>query len=291
MQKIVGFIIVLAAVVGGFAFAGGNVATLWQPAEFLVIFGAAIGAVVIGTSKQTLRELKRQVSSLFAKSTDDESMNKELLMLMYQLLDLAKIRGLKALDDHVENPESSSIFLSFPRVQENQKLVTFICDNMRLLSMGKVSAHDFDYLLEQEVGALTTEKLKPSEVVANTADAMPGFGILAAVGGIVITMQHLDGPMTQIGYHVAAALVGTFIGIFACYCLFGPISQGMESQVRKEIRLLEVAKAIMVAYANGHAALVATDSGRRLIKEEIKPSFTDMEQWLNEDLESIQKAA
>ncbi|WP_334021370.1 flagellar motor stator protein MotA [Alteromonas sp. S015] len=281
MQKILGIIVVLGAVVGGFIIAGGNVATLWQPSEFIVIFGAALGAVVIGASKQTLLDIKQQIVRLFKSSESEETANKELLILMYQLVELAKGRGVKALDDHIENPETSSIFLSFPTVESNPKLVSFICDNMRLLSMGKVTAHDFDYLLDQEVNALATEKLKASEIVANTADAMPGFGILAAVGGIVITMQHLDGPMSEIGYHVAAALVGTFIGIFACYCLFGPLAQGMETQVKKDIGQLEVCKAIMVAYANGHAALVATDSGRRLLKETAKPSFTEMEQWIN----------
>ena len=116
----------------------------------------------------------------------------------------------------------------------------------------------------------------------SVAEAMPGFGILAAVGGIIITMQHLDGPLSNIGYHVAAALVGTFIGIFGCYCLMAPLSSAMEQYVKKQLALLDCVRAILVAHAKGHVAIVATDSGRRMINEEQKPSFTTMEQWIND---------
>ena len=282
MQKFLGFIIILGAVIGGFVFAGGNVASLWQPAEFLIIFGAGFGALIVGNTRYTLREMLAQVKGVFGAGQDQKELYRELLLLMHELLDIAKLKGARELDEHVETPHSSSVFLSHPMVLENEELVAFVCDNLRLLGMGKVSAHDFDSLLEQEIYTMAQQKLKPSTALANIAEAMPGFGILAAVGGIVITMQHLDGSMTEIGLHIAAALVGTFIGIFGCYCVFHPISSGMETYAKKQVALLECAKAIMVAYANGHVALVATDSGRRLINQELKPSFTEMEQWIND---------
>lgn len=284
MQKIIGFILVLVTVIGGFAIAGGNIANLWQPSEFIIIFGAAIGALVVGQPKSVLFELWRQVKITFSDKDNSGELYRELLMLMHNLLQLAKTKGLRQLDDHIEKPETSSIFLAHPVVLENPSLVTFMCDNLRLLGMGKVSAHEFDHLLEQEIDTFEQQKLKPSHALAHIAEAMPGFGILAAVGGIIITMQHLDGPLSSIGLHVAAALVGTFMGIFGCYCLLGPLSSSMEHHVKKQTAFLECLRAILVTHAQGHVALVATDSGRRLIHKDYQPSFTEMEQWLNEEL-------
>lgn len=281
MQKILGFVMVLGAVVGGFMFAGGNVATLWQPAEFVIIFGAGIGALVVGNSGYVLKEMMSQLKGLFTTEKKSADLYRELLLLMYQLLDLAKTKGLRALDEHVETPETSAIFLAYPMVLQNKSLVNFVCDNLRLMSMAKINAHDFDAMLEQEIYTIEQQRLKPSSALATIAEAMPGFGILAAVGGIIITMQHLDGPLSNIGYHVAAALVGTFLGIFACYCLFAPLATSMEQNVKKKVALLECVRAILVSHAKGHVAIVATDSGRKLINEEIKPSFTSMEEWIN----------
>ncbi|MCT8125011.1 flagellar motor stator protein MotA [Alishewanella sp. BS5-314] len=281
MQKILGFALVLGAVVGGFMFAGGNVATLWQPAEFVIIFGAGLGALVVGNSRTVLKEMLNQLKYQFKSDQQAAELYRQLLLLMYQLLELAKSKGLRELDEHVENPETSSIFLSYPLVLANQPLVIFVCDNLRLMSMGKISAHDFDSMLEQEIATIEQDKLKPSGALAVIAEAMPGFGILAAVGGIIITMQHLDGPLSNIGYHVAAALVGTFLGIFACYCMFAPMASAMEQSVKKQMALLECVRAILVSHAKGHVAIVATDSGRKLINAEIKPSFTTLEEWIN----------
>lgn len=281
MQKILGFVVVLGGVVGGFMFAGGNVATLWQPAEFVIIFGAGIGALVVGNSSYVLKDMLSQLKGLFSTDKQSAELYRELLLLMYQLLDLAKTKGLRALDEHVETPETSAIFLAYPMVLQNKSLVNFVCDNLRLMSMAKINAHDFDAMLEQEIYTIEQQRLKPSSALASIAEAMPGFGILAAVGGIIITMQHLDGPLSNIGYHVAAALVGTFLGIFACYCLFAPLATSMEQNVKKKVALLECVRAILVSHAKGHVAIVATDSGRKLINEEIKPSFTSMEEWIN----------
>ncbi len=281
MQKLLGLLVVLGTVVGGFMIAGGNPATLWQPSEMLVIWGAGVGALIIGNSKYVLTEMLGQLKSQFMAPKDQEKLYKDILMLMYTLLDVARTRGMKDLEEHVENPETSSIFLAYPSVGEYPNLVTFICDNLRLFSMGKVSPHDFDQMLEQEIAYMEEQKLKPSHALGEIAEAMPGFGILAAVGGIVITMQHLDGPMAEIGAHVAAALVGTFIGIFSCYCFLGPLSSAMGIYVKKHSAMFECVRAMLVAFSKGHVAIVATDAGRKLIAEEVKPSFNQMEQWIN----------
>lgn len=281
MQRIVGLIVVLAAVIGGFMIAGGNPVMLWQPAEFVVIFGAAVGALIIGNSKYVLKDMLQQIKAQFVAQPDQAQLYKELLLLMYQLLETIRSKGFRELEDHVENPETSSIFISYPAVLANPDLLMFVCDNLRLISMTKSAPHDLDATLEQEIIHIEDQHLKPSHSLHTIAEAMPGFGILAAVGGIIITMQHLDGPLTSIGYHVAAALVGTFIGIFGCYCLFEPLSTAMESHVKKKIAVLECVRAMLVAHMKGHVAVIATDCGRKLISEDIKPSFTEMENWIN----------
>jgi len=282
MQRIIGFIVVLAAVIGGFMIAGGNVAMLWQPAEFVIIFGAAIGSLIVGNSSYVLKELLSQLKAQFVKQPDQSQLYKELLLLMYQLLETIRSKGFRGLEEHVENPATSSIFISYPAVLAQPELVSFVCDNIRLMSMTKGSAYDLDAVLEQEILTIEQQKLKPSAATHTIAEAMPGFGILAAVGGIIITMQHLDGPLSNIGYHVAAALVGTFLGIFGCYCLLEPLSSAMEAYVKKQTALLECVRAVLVAHMKGHVAVVATDSGRKLISAELKPSFTDLESWINQ---------
>jgi chemotaxis protein MotA len=281
MQRLIGFMVVLAAVIGGFMMAGGNVAMLWQPSEFIIILGAGLGALIIGNSGSVLKELLSQLKMQFVKQQDQSQLYKEVLMLMYQLLETIRSKGFRELEDHVENPQVSSIFISYPTVLENPELLVFICDNVRLLSMGKINSYDLDALLEQEIQTIELHKLKPSVALHAIGEAMPGFGILAAVGGIIITMQHLDGPLSEIGFHVAAALVGTFIGIFSCYCLLEPLSSAMDAYARKQTAVFECVRAVLVAHAKGHVAVVAADSGRKLISEDLKPSFTEMEDWIN----------
>lgn len=279
MQRLIGLGVVLLAVIGGFMMAGGNVAALWQPAEFVIIFGAALGALIVGNSSTVLKDMLGQIKGVFAKQPEQTQLYKELLMLMHQLLETIRMKGFRDLEDHIENPDASSIFLSYPTILENPQLLQFICDNVRLMGLGKINSYDLDALLEQEINTLQIQQTKPSEALHTVGEAMPGFGILAAVGGIIITMQHLDGPLSQIGYLVAAALVGTFIGIFGCYCLFEPLSSAMKAQVAKKMALLDCVRAILVSHSKGHIAVVAADSGRKLITTDVKPSFSEMEDW------------
>ncbi|MGL6052606.1 MAG: lateral flagellar motor stator protein LafT, partial [Aeromonas salmonicida] len=188
--------------------------------------------------------------------------------------------GMKALDEHIENPQQSSVFLMYPQVCEDPQLLDFIVENLRLLGMGKMTPHEFDSMLEQEIMAIEEDMLKPAHALHKTAEACPGFGILAAVMGIIITMQQLDGPLSNIGVHVAAALVGTFIGIFLCYCLLEPISNAMEEVVKRRIGLLMCIKSILIAQLRGKTPLLAVDSGRKILEPEVKPTFLELEEWV-----------
>lgn len=286
MRVTSGLLLVLLAVLGGFMVAGGNLMSFWQPAEYIIIIGAAAGATVIGNPKVVLVEMWHQAKDVFHTKKDESEEIKELLVLMHQMLMVIRTKGLAGLDDHVENPWGSSIFLPFEKILEKTLLVNFIADNLRMLAMGKSAAHEVDALLEKEIYAIEQDLLKPSSSLHSTGEAMPGFGILAAVGGIVITMGYIDAGLAMIGMKVAAALIGTFLGIFFCYCLLEPISKAMKHNVERQITELECIKAIIVSNIEGKTPLLAVDSGRRVIELDVKPSFATMEKWIKEDSDS-----
>ena len=283
MQKLIGIALVVLCVFGGFALANGRLLALWQPAEFVIIIGAVVGSMALGNTRKVLAEMWRQVKEVLKpQQRDDQVTYQELLTLMNRLLEEVRSKGLKGLDEHIETPLQSSIFLSYPAVLGNPLLLSFITDNFRMLSMGRTNPHELETLLEQEIMALEDDMLKASRSLHHTAEACPGFGILAAVMGIIITMQHIDGPLTGIGVHVAAALVGTFIGIFLCYCLFGPMASAMEQLVNRRISMLECVKSILVAHVRGKMPLLAVDAGRKVIEQDLKPSFIEMENWITD---------
>ncbi|WP_440875211.1 flagellar motor stator protein MotA [Thalassotalea sp. PLHSN55] len=281
MQKFLGLGIVFLCVFGGFVMANGRLLSLWQPAELVIILGAGLGSMVIANSRQVLVAIKSQVVALFGAQPDHSQTAQELLCVMHALLESVRQKGLKSLDEHIEFWQESSLFLQYPKIHSDPILMQFITDNFRMLSMGKMTAHELESLLEQEIAAIEEDMLKPSSALHTTGEAMPGFGILAAVMGIIITMSKLDGPLLSIGLHVGAALVGTFIGIFMCYCIFEPLSHALATRVDKKIGLLECIKSILVSHNTGKTPLLAVDAGRKLIDKDAKPSFIQMEEWLN----------
>jgi chemotaxis protein MotA len=281
MQIILGLFVVLLCVFGGFLMANGKLMAFWQPAEFVIIIGAGVGSMVIGNSRAVLKEMLHQLKGLFKSKVDEAEKARQLLLLMHQMLDAIRQNGLLALDEHVEQPWESPWFQARPAVMADPILVKFIADNFRMLSMGRANAHEVEALLEAEIMAIEEDLLKPSKALHKTGEAMPGFGILAAVGGIIITMQYLDGPLANIGLHVAAALVGTFIGIFLCYCALEPAASALHEKVHRDITMLETFKATLVAHLEGKNPLLAVDAGRRVLELDVKPEFSTLEKWID----------
>ena len=281
-MQILGILIVLGAVFGGYLMMGGSALAIWQPTEMLVICGAAVGALVLGNPKHVLAELFSQVRKVARKHKHDSEFQRQLLLLMYELLQTAA-GGLKALDAHVEAPKDSPMFQRYPLILEEPKLLAFIVDNFRLMAMGKINAHELEGVLEQELEAIHEELTQPSKSLHKIAEAMPGFGILAAVLGIVITMNSVgEGADTaEIAEHVGAAMVGTFIGIFFCYGVLDPISGMMKQLVNSEASTMETVKVVLCTHVAGKPPLLAIDAGRRLIQLNTKPSFAQLEAWIN----------
>ncbi|SHO55680.1 flagellar motor stator protein MotA [Vibrio quintilis] len=282
MQKFLGAIIVLMCVFGGYMWAGGKLLAIWQPAEIMIIVGAALGSVIIGNPPQVLKEMRRQLGMMVSQPKDEQLYYMELMAVLQILLETVRSGGFKSLDKHIESPEESDLFNRYQRVSSDYRLVSFITDNLRLMAMGQMSPHELEGLLEQEIEAIQSDLLQPSRSMQRTAEALPGFGILAAVGGIIITMQSIDGSIALIGYHVAAALVGTFVGIFGCYCCLDPASNAMAQRVKRDMSAFECVRATLVAYVAKKPTLLAIDAGRKHIQLDIKPTFNQMEQWLAE---------
>ncbi|WP_394211805.1 flagellar motor stator protein MotA [Enterovibrio calviensis] len=282
MQKLLGAIIILVGVFGGYMMAGGKLGAIWQPAEFLIIIGAAVGSLIVGNPPQVLKEMRLQFMRVLRRPRNEKEHYMELMALLQMLLETVRSGGFKSLDKHIENPAESTLFARYPLVAKDYRLVSFITDNLRLMAMGQMSPHELEGLLEQEIDAIETDLLLPSRSLQRTAEALPGFGILAAVGGIIITMSAIDGSIAMIGYHVAAALVGTFLGIFGCYCFLDPASNAMAQRVKREMTAYECVRATLVAYVAKKPTLLAIDAGRKHIQLDIKPTFNQMEKWLAE---------
>lgn len=282
MQKLLGILIIFGCVVGGFLESGGRLAAFWVPGELLIIIGAGVGAMVLANPKPVLVEMWRQVKSAVRKNTYTAEYQRQLLMLLYELLELVQDGGLKVLDEHIEVPENSELFRKYPLILTDRALITFISDNFRLMAMGKINEHELEGILEQELGAMEEELLRPSRSMQRTAEAMPGFGICAAVLGIIITMQSIDGSIAVIGVKVAAALVGTFLGVFICYCLLDPLANAMEQQTKKQMAGLECVRTVLVNQVAGKPTLLAVDAGRKMLPLDTKPTFATLDGWVNQ---------
>ncbi len=282
MQQLLGIAIVVICIFGGYALGGGVLHAIWEPIELLIIAGAAIGALVLGNPFHVLREMGVQLKRIVLMRKRDSEFQRQLLLLMYELLQTAA-GGLKALDAHVEAPRESPMFQRYPLILDEPKLLAFIVDNFRLMAMGKISAHELEGVLEQELEAIHDELSQPSKSMHKIAEAMPGFGILAAVLGVVMAMNTVGegASAAEIAERVAAAMVGTFIGIFFCYGVLDPLSNMLKQLVNEEVSTLECVKVVLVTHVAGKPALLAIDAGRRLVQLNTKPSFAKLEGWIN----------
>jgi chemotaxis protein MotA len=277
MFLIVGVLVVIGAVVGGFLMAGGNLLLLNQPSEFIVIGGAAIGTLLVSTPLHVLQQMAVQMKRLFAPAASRKEFS-TLLAMMYQLLRQGQQGGVMSLESHIENPSQSPIFSQYPTMLARHESIAFLADSVRVMIVGGISPHDFEALMTEDLEVRHRDALQPSAALAKVGDALPGLGIVAAVLGIVITMQAIDGPPAEIGHHVGSALVGTFLGIFLAYGFAGPISTLMEHRVHEEGFYEQCIKAGLLATYKGCAPAIAVEFCRRAIPEEVRPTFEQAEE-------------
>lgn len=282
MQLAIGILLVIGGVFGGFVLHGGALSSIWQPTEILIIVGAAAGALVMGNPRSVLFEMIVQIRHVIARKGNGIEFQRELLLMLYELLETVRDGGLKALDQHVEEPRESEMFRKYPMILAQPRLIAFVVDNFRLMAMGRITQHELEGMLDQELQAIEDELMQPSRSLSKVAEAMPGFGILAAVLGIVTTMANISGDVSSIGIQVAAAMVGTFFGILMCYGVLEPLSSAMGHRVKSYMSAFECVKVVLCAQVAAKPTLLAVDAGRKVIQLDVKPSFARLETWIAE---------
>jgi chemotaxis protein MotA len=263
-------------VAGGYLWHGGHLILLWQPAEFLIIGGAAVGILIISTPLPLIHAIVSQMKRLLSPAPHKKDFS-DLLVMMYQLFRVVQSTGVMALETHIDNPGQSPIFSKYPTFLKRHSALNFLGDSARVIIIGGISAHDFESLMYEDLEVKHKEGMAPSSTVNKIGDAMPGMGIVAAVLGVVVTMQAIDGPPSEIGHKVGAALVGTFIGILLAYGVFGPIATIMEHRVEEELQIEHCIKAGILAIHKGFPPAIAIEFARRAIPEEVRPSFDETE--------------
>lgn len=274
---VVGIIVVLFMVFGGYVMSGGHLHVVFQPFEVMIIFGAALGGFLIANPMSTV---KMSISKAIHALTGGGPGRKEyieLLQLMFQLFQIFRKDGPQAVEKHIEEPNSSDIFKNYPSFLKNHHAVDFLCDTMKITLSADLSQYDVDDLLDQDIKTMHEEEHAAQHAIANVGDSFPGLGIVAAVLGIVHTMGYLDAGATVIGEHVGAALIGTMLGVLTAYGFVGPIASKMANDISAEGRYLVVIKAAMVSLQRGAPPLVCVEFARRSIFPIDRPTFEEMD--------------
>ena len=280
MIVFLGSFVVLASVMGGFIMAGGNPGALMHLSELIMIGGAALGALIIMSPKRVLVDLMKLTMLSIKGAPYNRLAYQELLKALYELFLLGRRNGMIALEEHVMNPGASSIFQKYPTFVKNHHAVDFLCGGLRPIIDGKIKPDQLKVLLDTEMDSMETDHHAPISVLTKAADAMPGFGIVAAVLGIVITMAAISGPIEEIGHKVAAALVGTFLGIFISYGFMNPLAVNMEFICASEMAYTRCIASSVISFANGMAPIMAVEVARRGLGSDVRPTADDLEAML-----------
>lgn len=278
MAKIIGILVVIASVLGGFVLSGGQLMALAHPFEVLIIGGAALGAFLqANPGSMFMTVLKKSLKMFKSRYTHDYYL--EVLRLLYEILNKARREGMMAIEADLEEPDASPIFSKYPAVLGDERMVAYICDYLRIMSSGNMAPHELEGLFDMELTSLKDELEHPSHAISKVADALPAMGIVAAVLGIVLTMSILaEADNAQIGQKVGTALVGTFLGILGAYGFFGPLAAALEHDAKEELNVYEAIKAGLVASASGMPPSLAVEFSRKTLYPAHRPSFSELEQ-------------
>ncbi|HSV73252.1 MAG TPA: flagellar motor stator protein MotA [Chthonomonadales bacterium] len=280
MLVLIGTVIVFGSIVLGFTMAGGELMALVQVAEFVVIGGAGLGALMVATPVPVLKQMTGRLMGLLKGSPYNQATYNELLKMLYDLFMLARREGMVALEHHAEHPYKSDFFRKYPRFAANHHAVEFLSDTLKVIISGSVQPMDLAEMMEIDLDTHHSASSKVPAALAKIGDAMPGFGIVAAVLGVVVTMGAIGGEPELIGRKVAAALVGTFLGVLLAYGFFLPLAAAVEDQVNAEHRYLLCIQGALLAFARGDAPITAVEFARRHVEPNVRCSFAEMEQAL-----------
>jgi chemotaxis protein MotA len=277
MFAIIGIVVVFGAVIGGFLMEKGHLAVLVQPAELLILVGAALGTLLVANPMHIIKGVVAGLMGVLKGSKFDKQRYLNTLKMMYQFLNKVRKEGLLSVEMDVEKPTESSVFKSYPDFLADHHALDFVCDTLRTAITGGVEPFDMDQMMELDMEVHHHAEAVPIAALSTVADALPGLGIVAAVLGVVITMGSLGGPPEEIGEKVAAALVGTFLGILLCYGVVGPLAANMTKSADEHNEYLHVLRVLLLSFLKGSAPMIAIEMGRRAIPAHVRPNFNEME--------------
>lgn len=278
MLVIVGYIVILVSVFGGFVLAGGHIASLWQPVELLMIGGGAVGAFVVGNNSKAIKATLKALPTLFKGSKYNRALYMDMMALLYELLTKIRKEGLMSIEGDVDAPESSPLFSKYPSIQADHHIVEFLTDYLRLMVSGSMNAFEIENLMDNELETHHHEGEVPVHCLAKLGDGLPAFGIVAAVMGVVHTMESVGIPPAELGILIAAALVGTFLGILLAYGFVSPLSSLLEQKLHESSKLFQCVKVTLLASINGYAPAIAVEFGRKVLFSTERPSFSELEE-------------
>ncbi|MGD9943432.1 MAG: flagellar motor stator protein MotA [Burkholderiaceae bacterium] len=282
MFVIIGYILVVGSVLGGFALAGGHLSALFQPLELLIIGGAALGAFVVSNSGKVLGAVMRSLPSLLKGSKYTKARYMELMALLYDILSKARKEGLMSIENDVDKPDESPIFKRYATVSADHHLVEFITDYLRMMVSGNLNALEIETLIDNEIDTHHHEAMVPAHAIQKVADGLPAFGIVAAVMGVVHTMASVGQPPAVLGQMIAHALVGTFLGILLAYGFVSPLSSLLEQKVDEATKELQCVKVTLLASMQGYAPAIAVEFGRKVLYSTERPSFSELEEHVKQ---------
>ena len=278
MLVIIGYVVVFATVFGGFVLSGGNLASLFQPTELLIIGGAGAGAFIVGNNGKAIRATLKALPSLFKGSHFSKSLYLDLLGMLYLLLAKSRQSGLVALENDIEDPQNSPIFSAYPRLLADADIMNFIVDYLRLMVSGNMNAFEIEALMDEEIETYEHECDVPAQSIAAVGDGLPAFGIVAAVMGVVHALASADRPAAELGALVAHAMVGTFLGILLAYGFVSPLSSVLRQKCAETTKMMQCIKVTLLSSLNGYAPQIAVEFGRKTLYSAERPSFSELEE-------------
>jgi len=278
MTFIIGMIVVFGSLLGGFAAMGGHIGVLWQPFEYVIILGSAIGTFFVANSMKVVKDTFKGIMEAIKEATPKPRDYLDVLAILYALMRELRARTRTEMEVHVDNPAESEIFKAFPKILADRDLTNFICDFCRLIIIGNARTHEIEALMDEEIQTIQRDKLKVYLALSAVADALPALGIVAAVLGVIKAMGALNEPPEVLGHLIGAALVGTFAGILFSYGVFGPLASKVKTVREKKVRLYVIIKQTLLAFMNGAMPQVALEHGRKTISAYERPSISEVEQ-------------
>ncbi len=281
MLLIVGSLVVLVCVFGGFTLDDGRLAVLWQPFEAVMIIGAAIGAFIIANPKPVLKGAAKAIGIALRGPRYNKDSYLQLLSLLYTIFRLARTKGMVVLEQHVENPNESTLFGQFPEIQKDEHVMVFLCDYLRLLTLGTENPHEIEPLIDEDIDTHHAEQQRLANAFQTSSEGLPALGIVAAVLGVIKTMGSINQPPVVLGHLIGGALVGTFLGVFLAYGFVGPIAAALRQTFDAEHKYLQCIKSGLLAHMQGYPPAVAVEFARKALMSEVRPTFYEVEEATN----------